>query len=74
VAGIEAKPNMEYQDLTVRLVREQVTVDRQVRLSHEKAIAWREIWTHHGYEWNIATGEAGQTDRAQAAPGASHAG
>ena len=74
VAGIEAKPNTEYQDLTARLVREQVTVDRQVRLSDEKATAWRDIWTRHGYEWNVATGEAGQTDHAQAAPGASHAG
>jgi len=54
LAAIEARPNTEWQDLTVRLVREPVTVDRQVTVSNEKAMTWRDLWTRHGYKWHTA--------------------
>ena len=54
VAGVESKPNIEWQDLTVRLVRGQVMVERQVTIEADAALTWRDLWTRHGHEWIVS--------------------
>ena len=74
VAGIEAKPNAEWQDVCVRLTRGKVTVDRHVTLGNKAALAWRDLWTRHGYTWLESGDESVHLYNTQGAPGASHTG
>jgi len=48
VSGIEAKPNKEWQDLYVHLVRGPVGADRRMTLDNETTLAWRALWLNQG--------------------------
>ncbi len=45
VAEIESKPNHEWRDVTVHLLRNNVSEERKLTLETKSALAWETLWT-----------------------------
>jgi hypothetical protein len=44
IASIESKPNKEWRDVCVRLTGDNLTIERQMTVDNETALAWEALW------------------------------
>lgn len=59
IAGMQSQPHDLWNELTVRLKRDEQTADYKLLLKDEAVQAWRERWIRSGGQWQDLPGEGG---------------